>query len=86
MVDRRVSTSPEVDVENEIDSLMQNKDKTLAVYYQRTVSLLRRTRSRDKPRNKTITPLSGLGAVMLNCLANAFVNGLNDGTTPTSHP
>jgi len=63
----------------EIFSLTQGRDEALAAYYQRTVGLLRRTHGRDKPRDETIIPLSGLEAVMLNCLVYAFVKGLSDG-------
>ena len=67
----------ESDVQTEIENLAQEKDEALATYYQRVVSLLRRTHGRDKPREKdTASALSGLETTMLNCVVNAFVKRL----------
>jgi hypothetical protein len=66
----------EADVQTEIENLSQGNEEALATYYQRTVSLLRRTHGRDKPREDSNTALSGLETTMLNCVVNAFVKGI----------
>jgi hypothetical protein len=66
----------EADIQTEIENLSQGANKALAIYYQYMVSLLYRTHGRNKPREDSITALSGLETTILNCIINAFVKGI----------
>lgn len=53
-------------------------DEALAAYYQRAMSLLRRTHARDRPRDDSASVLSGVENTVMNCIVNAFVKGLRN--------
>jgi hypothetical protein len=71
-------TDVKIDLQKKIDQLTQGSEEPLAQYYQRAISILRRTHGRDKPRDDEADALTGLEVAMLNCGVNAFIKGIHD--------
>ena len=73
-----VTDVAKTDVHVEIGQWRQGRDEPLAAYYQRTLGLVKRAKTRDKPRVCTREPPETAENIMLKGIVYAFLRGLNN--------
>ena len=73
---QRLPETTTFNINTELESLKQQEDESLLVYYKRARSMMERVGAKD--RTESVTPLTPLEAAFLDTVMRSFVKGIRD--------